>query len=115
MKLVFNILSGGMLIVFAASCAVQYNDPDPGLWIVAYGVAGVFTAFALAGRLTPLTIPAGLIYLAWAMYNMPHVPSSEWLTTETSRESGGLMISAIWMAVLAIAWYRKRHPAPPQN
>jgi len=107
----FKALCGGMMVVFLASCAVQYNDPDPATWVIAYGIAGVFTAFALAGRLTPLVIPAGLIYLAWAMYNMPHIASSEWLHTETSRESGGLMISAIWMGVLSLAWYRKRHPA----
>jgi hypothetical protein len=104
-----------MIGMFIASCAVQYNDPDPIRWVTAYGLAGVFSGLALAGRLTPLVIPVGLFYLAWAMYNMPHIESSRWLTTEESRESGGLMISAIWMAVLAIAWYRKRHPAPAQN
>ncbi len=113
--MIFKGFCVAMIGVFLASCAVQYNDPDPATWVVAYGIAGVFTAFALAGRLTPLAIPAGLVYFGWAMYNMPHVPSSEWLHTETSRESGGLMISAIWMAVLALAWYRKRHPASAQN
>ncbi len=113
--MIFKAVCGGMLIVFFASCAVQYNDPDPGLWIAAYGLAGVFTGFALAGRLTPLVIPAGLAYFGWAMYNMPHIDSSEWLTTETSRESGGLMLSALWMSVLALAWYFKRHPRVRQN
>ena len=105
-----------MILVFFASCAVQYNDPDPWLWIAAYGAAGVATAFALAGRHTPIVIVMGLAYFGWAMYNMPHIDSSEWLTTESSRESGGLMISAIWMFVLTVAWFRAHAPgAPPQN
>lgn len=106
--MVFKVSSAGMVIVFIASCAVQYNDPDPFTWVIAYGIAGVFSAMAVAGRHTGLVIPAGLIYLAWAMYNMPHIDPSKWLTTETSRESGGLMLCAIWMGTLAIAWDRKR-------
>lgn len=110
MKMAFNILCGFMILIFALSCAVQYNDPDPLTWIAAYGAAGVVTAFFLAGRNTPIVILMGLAYYGWAMYNMPHIPSSEWLHTETSRESGGLMISAIWMAVLSVVWYRRKHP-----
>ena len=113
--MVFKSICGGMVVLFLASCAVQYNDPDPWTWITAYGIAGIFTVLALTGRPTPLVIPAGLIYLGWAMYNMPHIEASKWLHTETSRESGGLMISAIWMGVLALAWYFKRHPRGAQN
>lgn len=109
--MIFKVISAGMVIVFIASCAVQYNDPDPFTWVIAYGIAGVFSAMAVAGRFTGLVIPAGLIYLSWAMYNMPHIDSSEWLTTETSRESGGLMLSAIWMGVLALVWDRSRQRA----
>ncbi len=111
MKMAFKIVCGFMVGIFLLSCAVQYNDPDPWTWIAAYGLAGVVTAFALAGRHTPLVILMGLAYYGWAMYNMPHISSDEWLTTETSRESGGLMISAIWMAVLSMAWYRHKHGA----
>jgi hypothetical protein len=56
-----------------------------------------------------------LAYFGWAVFNMPHIDPSIWLDTEASRESGGLMICAIWMAVLTAAWYRKRHPSPDQN
>lgn len=107
----FKALCAGMVVVFLASCAVQYNDPDPFVWIIAYGIAGVFTGFAFAGRLTPLVIPVGIVYLAWSMFNMPHIGPSNWLSNEEARESGGLMISAIWMAMLTAAWYRKRHPS----
>jgi hypothetical protein len=109
MKLAFQLFCGVMILVFLASCAVQYNDPDPLVWIVAYGLAGVVTGLALAGKYTVAVIPMGLTYFGWAMFNMPHIGPGEWLTTETSRESGGLMICAIWMAVLTAAWYRKKH------
>jgi len=111
----FKIACGVMLVVFLLSCAVQYNDPDPLTWIGLYGAAGVVTAFAMTGRHTPLVILMGLGYFGYAMYNMPHIAPGEWLTTETSRESGGLMICAIWMAVLTAAWYRRKHGAPAQN
>jgi hypothetical protein len=111
MILAFRIACVFMIGIFLLSCAVQYNDPDPWLWIAAYGLAAVPTAFALAGRFTPLVLPMGLAYFGWSMFNMPHIAPGEWLTTETSRESGGLMICAIWMAVLTAAWYRKRHPS----
>ena len=115
MNIAFRAACIAMILVFLLSCAVQYNDPDPWLWIAAYGLAGVATALALAGRHSPVTIVLGIGYFGWAMFNMPHVAPGEWLTTETSRESGGLMICAIWMAVLTAAWYRDKHPSPDQN
>ena len=47
--MVFKVISAGMVIVFIASCAVQYNDPDPLTWVIAYGIAGVFSAIMVLG------------------------------------------------------------------
>ena len=112
MNLAFRIACVFMIGIFVLSCVVQYNDPDPWLWVAAYGLAGVATALALAGRHSPAVIPMGLVYFGFAMFNMPHIAPGEWLTTETSRESGGLMICAIWMAILTAVWYRRKHPTP---
>lgn len=110
MNLAFRIACVFMIGIFIVSCAVQYNDPDPWLWIGIYAAAGIVTAAVLAGYHTPVVIPMGLAYFGFAMFNMPHIAPGEWLTTETSRESGGLMICAIWMAVLTAVWYRHKHP-----
>ena len=107
----FKIACAFMVFIFLVSCVVQYNDPDPWLWIALYAASGVLTALAFAGRHTPLVVPMGLLYFGWAMYNMPHIAPGEWLTTESSRESGGLMVCAVWMAILTAAWYRHKHPA----
>ena len=115
MTMVFRVACVFMIGIFGVSCAVQYNDPDPWLWIVAYGAAGAITALALWGKHSPLPVVAGIVFLAWSLWNMPGVAPNTWLENERARESGGLMICAIWMAVLTAVWYRKRHPAPDQN
>lgn len=107
----FRIACGFMIGIFLISCIVQYNDPDPGIWLIAYGLAAVATALPLAGRHTLLPLVLGLAYFGWAMFNMPHVAPGTWLQNEEARESGGLMVCAIWMAILTAAWYRHRHPA----
>ena len=112
----FKVFGAGMIVLFLAACAVQYNDPDPIRWCAAYGSAGVLTAFALAGKHTRLTWLAGSIYLVWALWNMPKY-AGDWFHIEEGRESLGLTISAVWMAVLAAIGYRAkmRDASPPQN
>jgi hypothetical protein len=113
MNLPMKILSGGMILLFIASCAVQYNDPDPFTWIAAYGAAGLITGLAMAGRESKLPWAAGAIYLAWALWNMPK-KGGNWFNIEEGRESIGLLICAVWMVVLAALEYR-RAAKPAQN
>ncbi len=109
-----NIL---MLLLFVFSVAVQYNDPDPVRWMSIYGLAAVACGFTLAGHTLPwwLTVPVGAVALLWAATIAPRVLGkvpfremfSAWemknIGIEELREMYGLVIVALWMAVLTVA------------
>ena len=46
----FRIVAGFFVLVFGLSIAVQFNDPDPVLWIAIYAVAAVLATAAVFGR-----------------------------------------------------------------
>jgi hypothetical protein len=110
-----RLLTGAMVVVFLFAVAVQYNDPDPLRWMAIYGLAALACSLWLARRL-PRWIPVvvGIAALAWAMTLAPGVVGrvsvgelfqsyamkSE--AVEEGREMGGLLIVAVWMAVLAL-------------
>jgi hypothetical protein len=111
-----NIL---MLVMFVFSVIVQYNDPDPWVWMPVYGAAAVACGLALAGKLKwwlPALVGVGSI--AWAATIAPHVFGqvpfmdmfSAWEMKNTgieeSREMYGLLIVAVWMIVLTVAAVR---------
>jgi len=108
-----NIL---MLLMFLFSVAVQYNDPDPYVWMPVYGAAALMCGLELAHKVKwwyPTLVALGTI--AWAATIAPrvfgHVPFLEMFSAwemknagvEESREMYGLLIVAVWMIVLAVA------------
>jgi hypothetical protein len=108
-----NIL---MLLMFVFSVVVQYNDPDPIVWMPVYAAAAVACGLELAHRLR-WWMPAliGLSSVVWAATIAPHVfgqvPFMDMFSAwemknegiEESREMYGLLIVAVWMVVLAVA------------
>ena len=107
MRKTLSIVFGLLFLLFAA---FQYNDPDPEVWIPIYGFAAVacFMAYAGVGRwwfFGAMTV----IYLVAAYYQWP--PRFEGflfsevgmrsMNIEMARESGGLIICAVVMLVLA--------------
>ena len=115
------IANGVMLLAFAFSVAVQYNDPDGWAWMVLYGLAAVVCGLALAQRSYRLFAGALLIVsLLWAATLAPRVLGHvrfldmfgafemKNLGIEESREMYGLLIVAVWMAVLTIAPVTRR-------
>jgi len=62
----FNI---AFIIVFLLSAALQYNDPDPFLWIPMYVYGAVVCYLALQHRFIPVLYVIGwLAYIPYAMY-----------------------------------------------
>jgi len=51
-------LDGLLAFLFAASAALQYNDPDPWRWAVLYAVAALAAGLSAARRPTPLLVAA---------------------------------------------------------
>jgi hypothetical protein len=65
-----------LVLMFGFSAAVQWNDPDPWIWIAMYGAATVVAALYAAGKRAP--IPAGIV----------------------------VAVAGVWAATLAPAWGR---------
>jgi Transmembrane family 220, helix len=98
------------MVIFIAFAIVQYNDPDPYLWIPVY----LFPVYLIFKSLTDLEIHRSFIYVAiayifWAINVFP----PEWegvllnqgmktLNIELGRESLGLATVAIVLIVLGV-------------
>lgn len=106
-----NYLMG---IVFLFATFVQYNDPDMLSWMAMYGAAAVASLLYATGRYRK-AVPAVVLIaaLVWAGFIFPaffegesfsfSTFSSVKMTNmefETAREFGGLMIVALWMAII---------------
>ena len=114
---VANVVAAGL---FAASVAVQINDPDPLPWMAIYGGAAIIALLACTRRVRPI-FPAllSLTALGWAATIAPRVigkvPFTEMFGAfemkstgiEESREMYGLLLVALWMAAVALAGRRR--------
>jgi hypothetical protein len=113
-----------MLVLFTFGAIVQVNDPDPARWIAVYALAAAACLLSLRRRLR-WALPAFIcaITLAWAATLVPRVvgrvPFGEMFGAfemknagvEESREMYGLLIIAVWMAVLVLRARLSRRPA----
>lgn len=114
MSRVWKVADVVLLLAFLFSIVVQFNDPDPLIWVAIYGLAAVACVLRLLGR-GHWGFPAGVgaVAVLWAVTLAPHVlgrvPFLDMfaafemkdLGVEESREMYGLLIIAVWMGVLA--------------
>ena len=115
----FRLLAALMCGVFALSAAVQWNDPDPWLWIPLYGLAAALAALGAAGRL-PLwpNAAALLLFLGLFAFWAPSLLQARrdafahWRmqspADEAPREAGGLALCAAWSALQTLLARRAR-------
>lgn len=110
-----TLLNYLMLIIFLLSVVVQYNDPDPFLWMGIYGLAAIICIFAVLDRL-PWAMSAlmALASLGFVLFLAPQVIGKvsfselfgsmymKSLVVEKAREMGGLLIVAVWMILLTV-------------
>lgn len=120
MKLVNYIF----LLLFVISAALQWNDPDPYIWVPLYLMGAWLCWMALKGRFPPkLYLASAVLYLGYAIYLLvapegviswvrEHEAESlvqsmkatkPWI--EQSREFGGLLILLL---SLALNWWIAR-------
>ena len=104
----------GLFVLFAA---LQYNDPDPQVWVPIYGFAAMacIMAYAQIGKAWFFGLMA-LIYAVAAAYQWP--PAFEGfllneigmktVNIELARESGGLLICALAMGLMGWVVYRAK-------
>ncbi|XP_054722686.1 transmembrane protein 220-like [Uloborus diversus] len=105
-----------MVIFFVMAAGVQFNDPDPYLWVPLYGVAALLTAcVAVRPFLTNVKVwqlgywmhtiyCIGMFFyvfveLVIAATNPQSDGSLNPLTYEEGRELAGVMITTIWMFI----------------
>ncbi|MCU0324592.1 MAG: transmembrane 220 family protein [Spirosomaceae bacterium] len=106
-----TILLWFLVIVFILFAAVQYNDPDPFVWIPVYLIAAYLCYYKLQKKGEKLMyFMIGLLYLMWAINQFP--PAWEGLlldemgmktiNIELGRESLGLGCCTIALWICAI-------------
>ncbi len=101
-----------MAALFGVCVALQYNDPDPVIWMAIYG-AGMLVSLALPSKKPAATlgIVVGLVCAMWAGYliyktwgliglsDLTSKMSEKGGAVEEGREAGGLAIEAVWLLV----------------
>ncbi len=113
--------------LFIFSAIIQYNDPDPVLWILLYGYGAFLSLMAFRGKFSRLATGLGLlVYSIYAIYlffvtegvadwlqkhNAASITGSmkaesEWI--ENTREFFGLFIMIIILAINYI-YFQKKH------
>lgn len=117
--MISRIIIGLLFIVFAV---VQYNDPDPWIWIIAYALVGIITLFSIKKQLPkPLILGLLIIFaisaawyvpkmMSWIDDGMPSIigemkaatPHIEWM-----REFLGLLL-----CVITLFWLNKSKYTP---
>ena len=100
-----------LIVIYTLSAAVQYNDPDPMVWILSYLVpAGLCYYRSLGKGDRVLYFSVGLVYLLWAINQFPpqweglmfeHLRMKT-LNVELGRESLGLGMCAAGMWICAL-------------
>jgi len=98
-----------MLALFVLSAGLQYNDPDPWVWVAVYLYPAALCGLRLLGRrIAWLPLLGAIAYVsAAAWWAPPYSPG--YLDNEEAREAGGLLLGGLWMAALAVeAWSSRR-------
>ena len=122
---VFNII---FIIVFILSAALQYNDPDPYVWMPIYLYGAYLCYQAIYRRYNPVLYIIGLVvYIAYAIYlffdkqgvlnwaeehhaeNIAQTMKATKPWIEETREFGGLLILIVVLLINMI-WLRKTKP-----
>jgi hypothetical protein len=108
---IFAIL---MAVVFVVFAVLQYNDPDPYLWIPIYLYAALLSVLYYRGRVSKaLLLVSAAVFLAGAIYMWP----SHWegvelqngmktMNIEHGRESLGLVMVFVTLVVYALTLRR---------
>lgn len=108
--MIYRIAAGLFALLFVLGGLVQYNDPDPGIWIATYVVAGAISGAAAAGKRSAGYAAAGLalMTLVWgAVLSWGVVSEGQHFFDEEGREAMGLGIIAAWN-VGVFLWGRKK-------
>ena len=127
---IFNIV---FCIIFILFAVLQYNDPDPYIWIPIYLYAAVLCWLAFKDRYFPKAYLAGIaVYLAYAIFlfftkngvldwatehhaeNLVQTMKAEKPWVEDTREFGGLLILIVVLLINYLKSRRVRKTGSPE-
>ena len=105
-------LSGAMAGLFLFAAALQWNDPDPLLWMLLYSLAAGLSLLAAAGHFwfgpsaaAAAVFTIGFVWLAPSLVAADSAAFASFAMREPEhelpREALGLALCAIWSAWLA--------------
>lgn len=96
-------------LLFLSFVAVQYNDPDPALWMVIYGLAALLCFLSAASKmplgalwLAALASVVGGIYMWPERYEGISIGGGDIRNIEEARESLGLFLIAGALIALSL-------------
>lgn len=110
-----------MVILFLIAAALQFNDPDPIVWISVYGAASLITFLFLLQKInwyviataSVFSLVASIFIGVDAMQEAGLITSSldsfkmHNMAEEKAREAIGLIIIAIWMLIMTLRMEKK--------
>lgn len=120
-KLSKRLLYAAMTILFLTSAMLQFNDPDPTLWVLIYIMAAACTLLSLIlpVRFTfYFTLAVATWALVWSLWLLPQLQNDYEFkamflpmqpgrpSIEIGREIGGLWITSVWL--LTIAFFNRQ-------
>ena len=105
----FGLINLGIAAFFALFAIVQYNDPDPLLWMVIYGLTALACVLFSLKRLPPEAAAGwGALVLLLGLYLAFRVVSQrQYFFDEEGREMMGAFLVSLWMAVLYLRGRRE--------
>jgi membrane-bound ClpP family serine protease len=108
MNILFKILGVLCTILFIVSAALQYNDPDPLIWILIWGLAAMISILFLLNKISfTITMILGVLSLIGFIYIYPSnfqgfdLKNGDAESIELGREAFGLLIIAFILFMYA--------------
>lgn len=114
-----RVVYGALCLVLLLFAAVQYNDPDPEVWMPIYGIPGLLAGIAAwrpaavqYGVLRTIVLACTLLALLGVYRYWPQSDNfwniDVWWGDEGAREGMGMMIVAAAMLILAVPALMRR-------
>ena len=105
----YKIIAVIFSLLFIISAGLQFNDPDPLLWIIIYGIATMFSGLFVMGKL-PSKVLLFIVGLAFTGFIVSFPETLEGFEVgkgdpkniEEGREAFGLLIIAISFTIYSI-------------
>ncbi len=105
-------------LIFLSFVVVQYNDPDPAIWMVIYGIAALLGFLSAFNKVPVLVLLAAtVLYIAGGVYMWPvhfegvSIGGGNISNVEEARESLGLFLCSLSFLSYVVLSKMRQHPA----